>query len=296
MSKESYEKLAEASRKASEDGAKHVIATLKDGKLILSGAQNLVLSLVEDAELFNRLQNLMLEKTNNDEENVLPGTKQLPEYPLLPFSPFSPEWKGSADIRHILRDMLSAAGFKAMGRKKTMGVGPSPLGWPSTIPWAEFKGTTRSKLSSLDISEIIVSMLRAVDVDPATHVVPKTVVEDDALVIDDPVVAVVVEETGIGNVNAMANDALGTTIEDGSIVVNVAVEEDGTITEVEHVIDDGTEMNDDIVMEEETIREDGIVMDVAEADQIEEGGGCSANYSDTEKDINENPRKRSCGI
>ena len=63
MSKVSYEKLAEASRKASEDGAKHVIATLKDGKLILSGAQNLVLSLVEDAELFNRLQNLMLEKT-----------------------------------------------------------------------------------------------------------------------------------------------------------------------------------------------------------------------------------------
>ena len=55
MSKESYEKLAEASRKASEDGAEHVIATLKDGKLILSGAQNLVLSLVEDTELFNRL-------------------------------------------------------------------------------------------------------------------------------------------------------------------------------------------------------------------------------------------------
>ena len=105
-----------------------------------------------------------------------------------------------------------------------------------------------------------------------------------------------VEETGIGNVNAMANDALGTTIEDGSIVVNVAVEEDGTITEVEHVIDDGTEMNVDIVMEEESIREDGIVMDVTEADQIEEGGGCSANDSDTGKDINENPRKRSGGI
>ena len=51
MSKESYEKLAEASRKASEDGAEHVIVTLKDGKLIVSGAQNLVLSLVNNAEL-----------------------------------------------------------------------------------------------------------------------------------------------------------------------------------------------------------------------------------------------------
>ena len=50
------------------------------------------------------------------------------------------------------------------------GVGAAPIGWPATIPSDGFVGTTRSKLSSLQITEIIISMLTAVGIDPATYV------------------------------------------------------------------------------------------------------------------------------
>ena len=50
------------------------------------------------------------------------------------------------------------------------GVGAAPIGWPATIPSDGFVGTTRSKLSSLQITEIIISIITAVGMDPATLV------------------------------------------------------------------------------------------------------------------------------
>ena len=72
----------------------------------------------------------MQEKLVESNGEELPhATNKIPDYPLLPFSPFSTQWSrlASGDIRKILRDMLNAVGFKARGRKKTLGVGPAPL-------------------------------------------------------------------------------------------------------------------------------------------------------------------------
>ena len=51
------------------------------------------------------------------------------------------------------------------------GVGPAPIGWPEDIPWEEFSGTTRSKLTVEQITRIITSMLTTVGIDPAQHVI-----------------------------------------------------------------------------------------------------------------------------
>ena len=66
------------------------------------------------------------------------------------------------------------------------GVGPAPIGWPEDIPWEEFSGTTRSKLTVEQITGIITSMLTTVGIDPAQHVigadelfVPEEEVNDD---------------------------------------------------------------------------------------------------------------------
>ena len=50
------------------------------------------------------------------------------------------------------------------------GVGAAPIWWPATISSDGFVGTTRSKLSSLQITEIIISIITAVGMDPATLV------------------------------------------------------------------------------------------------------------------------------
>ena len=50
-------------------------------------------------------------------------------------------------------------------------MGPSPLGWPEDLQWEDYAGTTRSKLKVPDITRIIIGMLRAVDIDPATFIV-----------------------------------------------------------------------------------------------------------------------------
>ena len=43
--------------------------------------------------------------------------------------------------------------------------------WPDHfIPWADYKGATKSHLSSGQVTEIIVSLLVAAGIDPATHV------------------------------------------------------------------------------------------------------------------------------
>ena len=62
-------------------------------------------------------------------------------------------------------------GYGGGGTRKVSGVGPSPPGWPEhIIPWADYKGATKSHLSSGQVTEIIVTLLQAAQIDPATHV------------------------------------------------------------------------------------------------------------------------------
>ena len=47
---------------------------------------------------------------------------------------------------------------------------PTTYVWPAhIIPWADYKGATKSHLSSGQVTEIIVSLLVAAGIDPATH-------------------------------------------------------------------------------------------------------------------------------
>ena len=85
----SYEKLEDASKKASLNGAQHFVATMKDGKLLLSGSENFVVSLAGDDDLCARLQTLMLKNVVETNGELPHATNNISDYPLLPFSPFS---------------------------------------------------------------------------------------------------------------------------------------------------------------------------------------------------------------
>ena len=71
-------------------------------------------------------------------------------------------------IRGVLTKMLAHIGYGGGGTKKLLGEGTSPLGWPDhIIPWADYKGATKSHFSSGQVTEIIVV---AAGIDPVTHV------------------------------------------------------------------------------------------------------------------------------
>ena len=77
--------------------------------------------------------------------------------------------------KHLFRGCSVLArfviGYGGGGTKKVLGVGTSPLGQPDHfISWADYKGATKSLLSSGQVTEIIVSLLVAAGIDPATHV------------------------------------------------------------------------------------------------------------------------------
>ena len=121
MSRESLDNLEKASRKATSDGIQHFVVTMKDGKLEFSGSHNFVRPLVDDLELCSKLESFMLENTVAENVDIFHATNKIPHYALLPCSPYSPQWKGSANIRKILTEMLNVIGYKAAGRKKTLG-------------------------------------------------------------------------------------------------------------------------------------------------------------------------------
>ena len=77
--------------------------------------------------------------------------------------------------------MLSTCGYGRSGRSRKLGVGAAPVGWPDNISWTGFSGSTRSKLTVHEITEIIVAMLETNGIDPNTHVIGS-----DVPIVDDP--------------------------------------------------------------------------------------------------------------
>ena len=67
------------------------------------------------------------------------------------------------------------------GNKKVLGTGNPPLGWPASIPWTQFKGISRSKLTNQQLTLIIIEMYRAIGLDPETFVRPPTSESSESL-------------------------------------------------------------------------------------------------------------------
>ena len=183
MTDSDTKKLCRASNTATSKQVQHVLLTVSEGgKFNVSGAENLVTPLLANEQLYNQLKDTMLEN-HTEGEVVQANTYQL-VYPLLPCSPFSGEWKGSAMVRKVLRMMLNTIGYGKSGRARKFGVGDPPMGWPEDISWPDFSGSTSSKLTIQQITSIIVSMLQAAGIDPNTHIVPPTEEEEDMVVVN----------------------------------------------------------------------------------------------------------------
>ena len=167
MADKAFNRFVKASNKAANEQVQHVAVVLSpDGNLQMHGSDNFVRYL-SNSEIKDNLLNTLRESVT--QEGVAAGL--LLTYPKLPCSPYSQAWKGSAMIRSVLSKMLSRIGYGGGGTRKVLGVGPSPPGWPDhIIPWADYKGATKSHLSSGQVTEIIVTLLVAAGIDPATHV------------------------------------------------------------------------------------------------------------------------------
>ena len=131
---------------------------------------NLLNPVVGDVELFNKLKACMKDNLTNN--SVGCANTYQSAYDPLPCSPFSPEWKmlGNDVIRGLLRKMFVRAGYGRGKSDKKLGVGQAPVGWPEEIEWNNYRGSTRSGLKVSQVTQIIVSMLRAAGFNGDTHV------------------------------------------------------------------------------------------------------------------------------
>lgn len=169
MSKASSQRLTKASDLAARDQVQHIVLMVAhDGRLKITGSSNMVDAIYGNEELYDQVEKAM-QASYKTEGDVVP--QQILHYPVLPCSPFTPEWENlpSTKVRKILTQMLDSSGYGRSGNKRKLGLGPSPPGWPEKFPWDSFSGATRSKLTKLEITEVITSLLLAANCDLATH-------------------------------------------------------------------------------------------------------------------------------
>ena len=97
MSANLCKKLVKASADASMHGVQHILMLLRpDGTIAVSGSDNILPAVVGNAELYDKLVTTITENRQEEGGRVLPFS--VLDYPLLPCSPYSPQWKGSGMI------------------------------------------------------------------------------------------------------------------------------------------------------------------------------------------------------
>ena len=122
MSDKSISALMRASEKAATDNVQHfVIAVNGDGGFEVHGSSNIINGPWSNQELYNQLKLNIIENLVDDQPAVEIAPMIVLNYPLLPCSPYSDEWKGSKMIRRILSKMIDRAGFGRSGRRQSLG-------------------------------------------------------------------------------------------------------------------------------------------------------------------------------
>ena len=145
-----------------------------DGTVKFNGTENIMQAFSGNQELLDQVKTVVLSTQGPPVPIVVLS------YPLLPCSPLSAKWykKGSSKIiRGVLQTMITNAGFGKYGKK--LGGAEYPLGWPADVPWVTFKGVGNSGLTHESMTKIICGMLRAANLDPAIHVEPEEVEEQE---------------------------------------------------------------------------------------------------------------------
>ena len=237
MTERNIAKLVRASDSAVVGQVQHLFVVLNpDGSLQLHGSDNFVKTVNNNQELKGNLYGALMENVQQG-EIIIPA--QILEFPKLPCSPFSPSWKGSAMIRGVLTKMLSRIGYGGGGTTKKLGVGDPPVGWPENISWSDFSGATRSRLTTEQITEIILSMFREWNIDPAIHVkdVNENVVNLNVDNPDDPL------DVNENLENIEIGEGVEMILDTGENVVIVNDTEVNTYVDTKEIPDENAEVN-----------------------------------------------------
>ena len=158
-----------ASKDSSNKNVQHLLAVIKpDGSIAFSGSDNILRAIVNNDEVYSNLQTSI--NTNRQKEGIPVSHLEVVTYPYLPCSPYSDSFRGSAMIRKALYSLVTTAGYGKYGHK--LGEGEPPRGWPQNVKWEGYKGASGSRLTNIQMKEIIISMYLAVSIDPETHVKP----------------------------------------------------------------------------------------------------------------------------
>ena len=172
MAEKDITKFMKSSDSATNSQIQHVLLiVMPDGRIRFNGTSNIVAAIRGNNELFTNLEETLKASYVPNNENIF--SVGIIEYPRLPCPPHGDEWKklSSKEIRAILTNMLNSSGYSRSGTRKSLGVGPCPLGWPSSIiSWSDYQGATRSKLSRADVTTIIISLLEGAQLNPSTHI------------------------------------------------------------------------------------------------------------------------------
>ena len=130
---------------------------------------------------------------------------------------------------------------------KKLGKGAPPNGWPHhIIPWVEFHGATRSKLTVDQVTEMIVFMMRAVNIDPETHI-KSPGDKEDAEETEEAIVETANSEEATDDINVidtttddanLENDLLQKAVEDiiehdEEVQVEIQCDQSGSIVNVQ---------------------------------------------------------------
>ena len=205
-----------ASDKAAKAKVQHVmLAITADGQVHINGSVNLIQGLADHPSLLEELKsNIITNKLDEGSEIIPTGSLA---YPLLPCSPYTTKWPGSKEVRNILTRMLVRGGYSRNGKNKALGSGEAPPGWPEyVIPWASYKGACRSGLTSLQITNIIIQLLRGVNLDENTHIQQQGQNDEDTDYNEDDEDNIEVGEVAVGGMNEDAGGVNNETNIDNS--------------------------------------------------------------------------------
>ena len=105
MTEKAHIKLIKASDEATSSNVQHlVLMVMPDGRMKFNGSANMVSAIYGNKNLYEQVQTSMCEGVVA-ENKVVPV--QVIDFPLLPCSPFSPNWKKGPMIRGVLTKMRS---------------------------------------------------------------------------------------------------------------------------------------------------------------------------------------------
>ena len=134
-----------------------------------------------------------------------------------------------------------------------------PLGWPDhVLPWNAFAGLSRSKLNNQQLTNIIISMLQAANINPDTYIKQDEEVDNEPLVENEPeddgrMVEYPPEAFDVDGIIGAGNDIVVEVVEVAPEALERIVIVAGGIEEIVAGDNNNDDIENNVVLQEEVV-------------------------------------------